>query len=111
MSGIVHCIEKALRGMTWRPYGLRSSETYPWRPVVLLNTGVFGFERGTRGPTEREVCEDTILPSRVWSARETGPPRVRAKRRRGSELPSRIMFPSNRPDFYVVTSYRDVSLA
>ena len=32
MSGIVHCIENALRGMTWRPYGLRSVETHPWRP-------------------------------------------------------------------------------
>merc|ERR1712105_337698 len=26
----------AFRGMTWRPYGLRSVETHPWRPVDLL---------------------------------------------------------------------------
>merc|ERR1712105_490718 len=26
----------AFRGMTWRPYVLRSVETHPWRPVDLL---------------------------------------------------------------------------
>jgi len=55
MSGIVHCIENALRGMTWRPYGLRSSETYPWRPVYLS----IGTEVPVRGygASDRVECE------------------------------------------------------
>ena len=58
MSGIVHCIEKALRGMTWRPYGLRSSETYPWRPVVLLNTACSVSNAEPADPP-RERCART----------------------------------------------------
>ena len=64
MSGIVHCIENALRGMTWRPYGLRSSETYPWRPVYLsIGTEVPVRETEVRSERPERVCEDTILRS------------------------------------------------
>ena len=61
MSGIVHCIENALRGMTWRPYGLRSIETHPWRPVYL--DWRVRFPNVPIWDTEKAGCEDTILPS------------------------------------------------
>ena len=62
MSGIVHCIENALRGMTWRPYGLRSVETHPWRPVDLLWR--VRFPNVPIWETVKGVCDDAT-PKRV----------------------------------------------
>ena len=55
--------------MTWRPYGLRSVETHPWRPVDLLWR--------VRFPN---------VPFRVWSAREPiGGVRIRVSLRQSKE--------------------------
>ena len=63
----------------WRPYGLRSVETHPWRPVRDTEKGC-ASEPGLRESVRNDGAVACFRP--------------------------RIMSPSNHPDFYVVTSHR-----